>query len=542
MSARTRSSSSRRRAGAVAFPIGTPLLQAARSLGVDIDSVCGGRGLCGRCQVLLAEGDFAKHGVDLARRAPVAVRRGRAGILPPPADGAGPPAVVLGARAGRSRDRRAVRQPGASAGRAQGGRSARHRARSRRPAALRRGAAARHARSFGRPAPARGCARLRVAAHRARLRRARAAAIAAGAAQGRLEGDGGGARRQPDHRRLAGLPRARLRHRDRRRLDDDRRASLRSVERRSRGGRRRDESADPLRRRPDEPRVLGDDESRRREGADRHRARRDQRARRRRRAAGGHRARGHPRSDVRRQSDHAPPAARHQPGRAGRRAVRARDRLLADALGDRDRLRHSPQRAHLRAAVHRGARRRRRRGRRACRAARSVRRDDAAGRHRHQRGDRARQPQPAPRLLEPDRTCVRRRADQLRPARGARRDRARAHRSRDARAALQGDRLRALVERAGLRGSDRRDGRHRHLRLRHHRGDRGAVSRRRDPAATARSTASSRRAIRAFTRTAARMRTSCTSGAKAARRYGSRRTTCARSSSPRPRSTPACGC
>ncbi len=45
------------------FPIGTPLLQAARSLGVDIDSVCGGRGLCGRCQVVLTEGEFAKHGV-----------------------------------------------------------------------------------------------------------------------------------------------------------------------------------------------------------------------------------------------------------------------------------------------------------------------------------------------------------------------------------------------------------------------------------------------------------------------------------------------
>ncbi len=43
--------------------MGTPLLQAARSLGVDIDSVCGGRGLCGRCQVLVAEGEFAKHGV-----------------------------------------------------------------------------------------------------------------------------------------------------------------------------------------------------------------------------------------------------------------------------------------------------------------------------------------------------------------------------------------------------------------------------------------------------------------------------------------------
>ena len=45
------------------FPEGTPLLQAARSLGVDIDSVCGGRALCGRCQVLVAEGEFAKLGV-----------------------------------------------------------------------------------------------------------------------------------------------------------------------------------------------------------------------------------------------------------------------------------------------------------------------------------------------------------------------------------------------------------------------------------------------------------------------------------------------
>ena len=45
------------------FPIGTPLLTAARTLGVDIDSVCGGRAICGRCQVLVAEGEFAKHGV-----------------------------------------------------------------------------------------------------------------------------------------------------------------------------------------------------------------------------------------------------------------------------------------------------------------------------------------------------------------------------------------------------------------------------------------------------------------------------------------------
>jgi uncharacterized 2Fe-2S/4Fe-4S cluster protein (DUF4445 family) len=46
------------------FPVGTPLLQAGRSLGVDIDSVCGGRALCGRCQVLVAEGEFAKHGIS----------------------------------------------------------------------------------------------------------------------------------------------------------------------------------------------------------------------------------------------------------------------------------------------------------------------------------------------------------------------------------------------------------------------------------------------------------------------------------------------
>ncbi len=33
------------------FPRGTTVLEAARSLGVDLDSVCGGRGICGRCQV-----------------------------------------------------------------------------------------------------------------------------------------------------------------------------------------------------------------------------------------------------------------------------------------------------------------------------------------------------------------------------------------------------------------------------------------------------------------------------------------------------------
>ena len=42
---------------------GTTVLDAARSLGVDIDSVCGGRGICGRCAVTPAFGSFAKHGI-----------------------------------------------------------------------------------------------------------------------------------------------------------------------------------------------------------------------------------------------------------------------------------------------------------------------------------------------------------------------------------------------------------------------------------------------------------------------------------------------
>ncbi|MFK8083628.1 MAG: ASKHA domain-containing protein [Granulosicoccus sp.] len=45
------------------FAIGTTVLQAARELGVDLDSVCGGRGLCGRCQVVCPEGEFPKHNI-----------------------------------------------------------------------------------------------------------------------------------------------------------------------------------------------------------------------------------------------------------------------------------------------------------------------------------------------------------------------------------------------------------------------------------------------------------------------------------------------
>ena len=45
------------------FATGTTVLDAARSLGVDIDSVCGGRGICGRCQVTQGVGEFPKLGI-----------------------------------------------------------------------------------------------------------------------------------------------------------------------------------------------------------------------------------------------------------------------------------------------------------------------------------------------------------------------------------------------------------------------------------------------------------------------------------------------
>ncbi|MBN9510054.1 MAG: DUF4445 domain-containing protein [Alphaproteobacteria bacterium] len=70
------------------FPLGTPLLDAARALGVYVESVCGGRGLCGRCQVEIAEGAFAKHGItsraaNLSPAEETEAPYRRRGVLPP---------------------------------------------------------------------------------------------------------------------------------------------------------------------------------------------------------------------------------------------------------------------------------------------------------------------------------------------------------------------------------------------------------------------------------------------------------------------------
>ena len=45
---------------------GTTVLAAARALGVDLDSVCGGRGICSKCQITPGFGEFAKHGITVA--------------------------------------------------------------------------------------------------------------------------------------------------------------------------------------------------------------------------------------------------------------------------------------------------------------------------------------------------------------------------------------------------------------------------------------------------------------------------------------------
>ena len=48
------------------FPVGTPILTAARQLGVDLDSVCGGRGICSKCQITPGYGEFPKHGLTVS--------------------------------------------------------------------------------------------------------------------------------------------------------------------------------------------------------------------------------------------------------------------------------------------------------------------------------------------------------------------------------------------------------------------------------------------------------------------------------------------
>lgn len=46
---------------------GTDILTAARMLGADLDTVCGGNGLCGRCKIRVGEGSFPKYQITSGR-------------------------------------------------------------------------------------------------------------------------------------------------------------------------------------------------------------------------------------------------------------------------------------------------------------------------------------------------------------------------------------------------------------------------------------------------------------------------------------------
>src|SRR4030042_5588624 len=43
---------------------GTTVLDAARQLGAGLESVCGGKGTCGKCKIRIEEGYFAKYGIQ----------------------------------------------------------------------------------------------------------------------------------------------------------------------------------------------------------------------------------------------------------------------------------------------------------------------------------------------------------------------------------------------------------------------------------------------------------------------------------------------
>lgn len=47
-------------------PTGTNLLEAARLMGVEIESICGGRQTCGKCQIIVEDGHFPKHNISSA--------------------------------------------------------------------------------------------------------------------------------------------------------------------------------------------------------------------------------------------------------------------------------------------------------------------------------------------------------------------------------------------------------------------------------------------------------------------------------------------
>jgi hypothetical protein len=177
-------------------------------------------------------------------------------------------------------------------------------------------------------------------------------------------------------------------------------------------------------------------------------------------------------SGLRRQPGHAPPAARHRPGGAGRRALRAGDIRRADPRAREIGLDAAPRRAALHPALHRRPCRRRRRRRRPVGGAAPGRgRDDADRRCRHQRRDPAGQPTGVLACSSPTGPAFEgaQIASGQRAAPGAIE---RVEIDPETRSRASASSAASCGPTSRLRRGDRRDRRHRHLRLGHHRGDR----------------------------------------------------------------------
>ena len=158
----TRSSSSRRPGGAAASRAARSVLDAARRLGVDLDSVCGGRGICGRCQVAVSEGEHAKHGITCTSAALTPVTETEEAYARDRGLATGRRLGCTALVDGGRRRRRAAREPGLPPGRAQGSRRAGDRGRPGRPPLLRRGRGAAARVADERPRAAARRARARV--------------------------------------------------------------------------------------------------------------------------------------------------------------------------------------------------------------------------------------------------------------------------------------------------------------------------------------------------------------------------------------------
>ena len=214
------------------FATGTTVLDAARALGVDIDSVCGGRGICGRCQVEQSVGSFAeaRDRVDapdhLSPLGPV-----EADYREQEGPRRGPSAQLHRARPRRRRHRRPAREPGLPPGRPQGPRRAR--ASSIDPVVRLHYVEVDAARARLADRRPRAGSRRRSSANGAltdlRGRPRRHPRAPAGAREGRLRGHGRGPRRGATIIAVwPGFHDRALRRRDRRRLDDDRRPPRRT--------------------------------------------------------------------------------------------------------------------------------------------------------------------------------------------------------------------------------------------------------------------------------------------------------------------------